>query len=350
MSSTGRSSPKPVAPPPLQSSRTHQRLGHQNPFLARQDRLLQVPFLDECPMVGPPSCRLKDFKRPLLRKCVFDLNQVDWTKAEVLGSGVDGHVWLVQFGEDERKFALKAFWRANPDPDFYFAAMRESQNNAVLQMMETAVAEANAKSCPILVKRHPVTARDALGNMFAFCDEARQIQENRHNKRREKQLQQQLQQQSGQDDSQLQPDPPSTSDKDDTTASSGLVPIRRFPRMPKCYGWLKFNPPALIRRMPHQVRPQPIRIDKYKFYFPDDPDAEHFAIVYEYIEEGETDPAVVDEVAETLWLAGFCFVCTPLARNWRGNVLVDLSDIIYAGARGWSPAIYDKRTAESILI
>jgi len=204
------------------------------------------------------------------------------------------------------------FWRATPRQDEYFAAQRKCQNNAVLQMMDAAVADAHATSRPVLVNANPKTEKEARVTFFAFSDEARQRQQ-----------------------------PPAGD-------SNSLVAIQCFPRMPKCYGWLKFNAHE-FGKMPKHIQPQPTKIDGRTYSFSEGRDGEYIAIVYEYIEDGETDTAVVDDVAEFLWLAGFCFCATPLARNWRSGVLVDLSDIVHAGAFGWSRPIYRKRTARTIL-
>lgn len=73
-------------------------------------RAMQVPFLDDKPMSGPPSCTVEDLKRPHLRRCTFDFDTIIWGRR--LGGGLDGHVWKVWFGE-EGPFALKVVSAAN---------------------------------------------------------------------------------------------------------------------------------------------------------------------------------------------------------------------------------------------
>lgn len=80
-------------------------------FRALQKRRLQlqtVPFLDDTIMDenSPPSCRVADFKVPRLRKCGFNVDSIDWARAEVLGAGLDGFVWRVNFGNNG-PYALK---------------------------------------------------------------------------------------------------------------------------------------------------------------------------------------------------------------------------------------------------
>lgn len=67
------------------------------------------------------------------------------------------------------------FWDDEP-PEFahYYAPQRECQNAALLQMMETAVEQANAASRPIQVIADPIYLEDALDNQAAFSEEARQ--------------------------------------------------------------------------------------------------------------------------------------------------------------------------------
>ncbi len=71
------------------------------------------------------------------------------------------------------------FWDDEP-PEFghlhYYAPQRECQNAALLQMMETAVEQANAASRPIQVIADPISWDDAVDNQAAFSDEARQKQ------------------------------------------------------------------------------------------------------------------------------------------------------------------------------
>lgn len=67
-------------------------------------RAMQVPFLDDKPMNGPPSCTEQDLKLPHLRQCTFDFNTIAWERK--LGGGLDGYVWKVWFGE-KGPFALK---------------------------------------------------------------------------------------------------------------------------------------------------------------------------------------------------------------------------------------------------
>ena len=65
----------------------------------------QIPFLDDAPMLGPPSCTAVDFKQPRLRRCPFDLE--DMVIEARLGGGADGYVWKVRFGDEHGPFALK---------------------------------------------------------------------------------------------------------------------------------------------------------------------------------------------------------------------------------------------------
>ena len=85
--------PKPIFPPGFRYSR-------------ERVRLQSMPFLSNTIMSGPAGCKVEDFRRPRLRKCPFDLKSISWKDAKVLGYGVDGWVWRVNFG-DRGPFALK---------------------------------------------------------------------------------------------------------------------------------------------------------------------------------------------------------------------------------------------------
>lgn len=49
---------------------------------------------------------IKDLAMPRLRKCAFDIDAIDWRRSEHLGTGVDGVVYRVYFG-DKGPFVLK---------------------------------------------------------------------------------------------------------------------------------------------------------------------------------------------------------------------------------------------------
>lgn len=79
------------------------------------------------------------------------------------------------------------------------------------------------------------------------------------------------------------------------------------------------------------------------------PGKTYTALVYEYVEEGANDPAVVRGVAGFLWLAGFSFASSPLARNWKSGMLVDLSDIVQPRGYGWCELYYGLTEIKEIL-
>ncbi|RSM19764.1 hypothetical protein CDV31_001395 [Fusarium ambrosium] len=284
--------------------RQAQRLGPMPDLV--WERAMQVPFLDDKPMNGPPSCTEQDFKQPHLRRCTFDFSTIVWERK--LGGGLDGYVWKVWFGETG-PFALKVFWDTEP-PDFrhYYAAQRECQNAAVLQMIEAAIAQAAAESKSIRVLANPKTKQEARYNLFWFSDEAHLA-----------------------------------SFPEDLEA----VEITSMPRFRKCYGWLKFNG-EVFKSLPVGLRVHPRTVSKVQRSISFSKD--YTAIVYEYVEEGENDEAVVEEVDRFCWLTGFSHNLSPAARNWKSGVLVDLADIIYARGYGWRQGTYKPRTADYILV
>ncbi|KAJ9145196.1 hypothetical protein NKR19_g6157 [Coniochaeta hoffmannii] len=130
--------------------------------------------MDENP---PRSWKVADFREPRLRRCNLDLDSVDWEHANVVGAGMDGFVWRVYFG-DKGPYALKLFW--DPDPHDVkqagsFAAQRECQNAALLQMIRASVDQATAEGSktPVLVLADPSTLEDAKANFFGFAEEVR---------------------------------------------------------------------------------------------------------------------------------------------------------------------------------
>lgn len=63
--------------------------------------------------------------------------------------------------------------------------------------------------------------------------------------------------------------------------------------MRKCSGWLRFSGQIFLK-MPARLRAPTLHIDKVKRTM--SADREYIAIVYEYVEEVENDPTVVEEV------------------------------------------------------
>ncbi|KAK3945400.1 hypothetical protein QBC46DRAFT_372129 [Diplogelasinospora grovesii] len=267
--------------------------------------LQYVPFKDDTLMSDdPPSCAWADFETPRLRKCPFDLSTVSWKKAKLLGYGMDGCVWRVNFG-DQGPFAIKVFWDTKPQMGYCYTVQRECQNNALLQMIEAAL-----QAAPIRVNENPKEKQDALANLFSFSDEARQ-------------------------------------DGVQHAKGSSLREMPPFPRMAKCYGWLDFDRQE-FRKMPQRIQVDRVHIgrDIRKF---SEKDNSYIAIVYEYIEDGPNDPATVNEVSTFLWLAGFNYGASQRAENWKQGILVDHSDIVHPDGCGWSPGVYRLRNGKLTL-
>ncbi|KAF5530443.1 hypothetical protein FPHYL_14078 [Fusarium phyllophilum] len=290
-----------------------------------QTRAATVPFRDDILMSSPPSCSAADFKRPRLRRCLFDPATIDWSRSSRVGGGLDGYIWKVWFGADG-PYALKVvskpmftvrppfshfllqFWDANqPDFHHYFAAQRECQNAALLQMLETAIQQA---ATPIIVNASPRTKDEALANLYAFSSEGRQ------------------------------------KNKSAPAQGAHVEEIVTIPRIRKCYGWTKFSGHVLLG-LPKDLRPPVLQVGKFCRSI--STQKEYTAIVYEYVEEGENRPDVVEEADKFFWLAGFSHSSSPAARNWKSGVLVDLSDIIQAGGYGWYAKRYGPWDANKLL-
>lgn len=78
-------------------------------------------------------------------------------------------------------------------------------------------------------------------------------------------------------------------------------------------------------------------------------DTRYTAVVYEFIEEGENDRAVVQQVLDFLWRAGFGRVLVMPPCNWKGGVLIDLSDIVYPKGYGWDEDLFEYKAVETLL-
>ncbi|OAA59099.1 hypothetical protein SPI_06301 [Niveomyces insectorum RCEF 264] len=318
-------------------------------LIQQRIRSRHKPFLSNVVMGSRPlRCWRKDFSSPRLRKCAFDLASIDWTRSRPIGAGVDGHVWRVYFG-DQGPFVLKA---------------RECQNAAVLQMMKTnmdllkkkranvakktegkygdgTAAAAASRAYSIMIRPNPRTEEDAWMNQTSFCTEALQIQEQF-------------------------PDGLPSKDSSTRVARPKLVPLEDdMPRFPQCYGWVKM-PQSWFENLPPGIRPGTYNFDGLRRSFEGYEEKNNFiAVVYEYIRSGPhpptrsephgrlhawNDPKEVERVDRFLYLAGFGHAGTPLARNWKNNVLVDHSDIVLPRWYGWRPEWYGPYDAERILV
>ncbi len=99
--------------------------------------------------------------------------------------------------------------------------------------------------------------------------------------------------------------------------------------------------------MPRQQRAKFQKIEKTERQF--SPKQNYIGIVYEYIEEGESDPAVVEEAFDFFWRTGFAGGGASLARNWQSRVLLDYSDIVFPFGYNWVLRRYRQRKASEIL-
>jgi hypothetical protein len=186
-------------------------------------------------------------------------------------------------------------------------------------MMEASLEQAAATSRPISVKANPRTWDDAVANQAAFSDQARLRQQ--------------------------QSPPPSLSAE--PGPDSGLAQITTMPRMRKCYGWLTIKSNAFAElgmglRSPH------VKVDRVTRSISSS--KEYTAIVYEYVEEGESNPDTLRQALDFLWLAGFSRTLSPLSKNWVSGVLVDLCDIVDPRGYGWDDDLYRKGPGVALML
>ncbi|KAI0896794.1 hypothetical protein F4806DRAFT_496096 [Annulohypoxylon nitens] len=94
-----------------------------------------------------------------------ELMAVPFLSDERLDGGIDGYVWKVFFADGSGPYAVKI----DPEPpefEHHYAAQRECQNAALLQMMKAVLSKS-----PVLVNSEPKTKSDALDNFQAFFRE-----------------------------------------------------------------------------------------------------------------------------------------------------------------------------------
>ncbi|KAL8296302.1 hypothetical protein RB597_005648 [Gaeumannomyces tritici] len=259
----------------------------------------RIPFHTDEPMSGPARYSWADLRKPLLRKCPLELKDIRWL--EHLGGGYDGYCWKVAFG-NQGPFVVKLFWDDKPPENmYYWAAQREFQNAAVLQMMEASLGDlgdGDGQISRIRLYDEPRDGVEAVENLYAFSQEARKK-------------------------------PRIPVDIDITCT------VNSMPRTRKCFGWLKLSGEYFNEAAQRKVKPPILQVGKYR-RGPTDAAREYFAIVYEYIEaeQGDDDADFVDLIEiqasmEFLWTVGFEFYDTTILDNWKRSVLIDLSDIIF---------------------
>ena len=113
------------------------------------------------------------------------------------------------------------------------------------------------------------------------------------------------------------------------------------PRLRKCYGWLKLSSDLL-----EAWGAMPIKVDKtHREFFTG---CEYFAILYEYIKEGEVDDGQMQTALDFYHRAGFQHAITPLWSNWKSGVLIDYCDIITPFTYGYSRRLHRPLTVKEL--
>ncbi|EQK98164.1 hypothetical protein G6O67_006131 [Ophiocordyceps sinensis] len=72
-------------------------------------------------------------------------------------------------------------------------------------------------------------------------------------------------------------------------------------------------------------------------------DQQYFAIVHEYIPQGESYAAAVQSQIDFFWRMGFDFSSSPRPENWKSGMLVDYPDIVSPWGYGWYKTSYRRR-------
>lgn len=188
--------------------------------------------------------------------------------------------------------------------------------------MQSALLPENANRGPIWVHPPPAvypeemripTPQDrarAMGNMAAFSDEVRARRVGRE-------------------------------------ISHGRILVTEMPRMRQCYGWMQFTGKELHKRLGRRFCEAYAKVEKIERYLEDEKD--YTAIVYEYIEDGPTDPKVAQPVIDFLWLVGFSLDDVNRSQNWESGVLLDQSAIVWPRGYGWKPFLWGHLGANRIF-
>ncbi|KAL7818784.1 hypothetical protein V8C44DRAFT_179477 [Trichoderma aethiopicum] len=275
---------------------------------SRRLHSMSMPFLNEELMKGTPRFRGQDLRDPRLRRSTLDPKAIVFESR--LGGGSDGFVWKVRFG-DEGPFALKVFWDQVPphEPGSYYSMQRECQNAAVFQMME-----ASLDVDPVLVYDQPMGRKDAIENYFSFCEE--------------------------------NCCPNLLPNNAKPVTLPGVKYISTMPRLTKCHGWLKLRK-DLWSGLPDDMQASHEDPSKVKKLMASHLDC--IGIVYELIEDGESDAAAIEELDRFLWQAGFAFTIAPNLKDWKNGIMIDHAGIVHVRGYGWNEDDYMKRSVEEML-
>lgn len=186
---------------------------------------------------------------------------------------------------------------------------RECQNAAVFQMME-----ASLDVDPVLVYDQPMGRKDAIENYFSFCEE--------------------------------NCCPNLLPNNAKPVTLPGVKYISTMPRLTKCHGWLKLRK-DLWSGLPDDMQASHEDPSKVKRLMASHLDC--IGIVYELIEDGESDAAAIEELDRFLWQAGFAFTIAPNLKDWKSGIMIDHAGIVHVRGYGWNEDDYMKRSVEEML-
>jgi len=261
------------------------------------------PFLSYKPSVGSSSG--EDFHDPKLLQFPGPA-RLHWKK--FLGAGEDGFV--IQAITDTSLFAVKfvcilplsfalliltrkQFYHSKPPARpfhrQYWALERECRTASLLAMIQTASRRRIESGCPAVhINPEPETHEDAIANLEIFSSEC--------------------------------------FDNGNPHSNHGK-PFTLDVRINRCFGWLELSRRAVLALLRRQPRKDYALVPQLQRAHGLDDSERCFAVVYEYVPEGDLDPEIVQRHLDFFYLAGFALM--PFREdNWRGNVLVDHSDLI----------------------
>lgn len=199
---------------------------------------------------------------------------------------------------------LIQFWDSEaPDTSSYWAIQRECHNAATLEMIRDAI-DSQDPCNPIRLIKEREGVGKARWNLRCFSTEGPQYQH---------------------------------------LLKGGVeMSPENVPRLRKCYGWLKLGGDVL-----NAWGALPIKVGKTHREFL--AGHEYFAILYEYIEEGEVDKGQMQTALDFYYRAGFQYATAPLWSNWKSGVLIDNCDIITPYTYGYNSRSQKPLTVDQLL-
>lgn len=97
---------------------------------------------------------------------------------------------------------------------------------------------------------------------------------------------------------------------------------------------MKISGQEVAAKIPPRLLPPDRRIDKLHRVF--DRRAMYTAIIYEFVESSENVAETMQKKIDFLAETGFSHSLWSRSANWTNSILLDLSDFVHVGGKGWT--------------